>query len=76
MKRSRPSKRGSSEGQATPLVVNGWRLLVWTEFEERWRALKTEVERLRKRDPSGYRTHSGRETIEGRKRRCAGRHSG
>ncbi|MGQ0562561.1 MAG: type II toxin-antitoxin system YhaV family toxin [Gemmatimonadota bacterium] len=57
MKRSRRSK-DSSERPATPLVVNGWRLLVWSEFEQRWRALKTEVERLRERDPGGYRTTS------------------
>jgi toxin YhaV len=35
--------------------VNGYRLLVWPAFAERWRALKAEVERLRERDPGGYR---------------------
>jgi toxin YhaV len=38
-----------------PLVVNGWRLMVWSEFAERWHALRAEVERLRQRDPGGYR---------------------
>jgi toxin YhaV len=35
--------------------VNGYHLLVWPAFAERWRALKAEVERLRERDPEGYR---------------------
>ena len=41
--------------QPRPLVVNGWRLLVWPEFADRWRALRAEVERLRRQDPEGYR---------------------
>ena len=53
------SGSGTSEGAARksrPLVVNGWRLFVWTEFAERWRALRGEVERLRQHDPEGYRS--------------------
>ena len=38
-----------------PLVVNGYHLLVWTDFASRWRGLRAEVERLRERDPDGYR---------------------
>ncbi len=52
-----PSReRGDAAGRKPrPLVVNGYYLLVWPAFAERWRALKTEVEWLRKRDPDGYR---------------------
>jgi toxin YhaV len=46
---------GAPGGRPRPLVVNGYRLLVWPAFAERWRALKAEVERLRERDPEGYR---------------------
>jgi toxin YhaV len=38
-----------------PLVVNDYRLLVWSDFGTRWRNLRAEVERLRARDPEGYR---------------------
>ena len=49
-------ERGDTAGdKPRPLVVNGYRLLVWPAFAERWRALKAEVERMRKRDPHGYR---------------------
>jgi toxin YhaV len=37
------------------LVANGYRLLVWPAFAERWGALKAEVERQRERDPDRYR---------------------
>lgn len=30
--------------------------MVWSSFAERWRDLRLEVERLRARDPDGYRT--------------------
>jgi toxin YhaV len=38
-----------------PLVVNGYYLLVWPAFAERWRKLRAEVERLRDSDPDHYR---------------------
>lgn len=52
------SKSGAREGAARtprPLVVNGWRLFVWPEFAERWRALRADVERLRQNKPHEYR---------------------
>jgi toxin YhaV len=46
-----------SPGADPPLVVNGWRILVWTQFRDRWTALRREVARLRERDPEGYVRH-------------------
>ena len=56
----RARKRQPTPGEGEPpqtLVVNGWTILVWTQFAERWTALRREVDRLRERDPHGYRTH-------------------
>ncbi|MEX2584042.1 MAG: type II toxin-antitoxin system YhaV family toxin [Gemmatimonadota bacterium] len=39
----------------SPHVVNGYHLLVWPAFDERWRNLRAAVERLREQDPDGYR---------------------
>ena len=58
MTRGKPERK-PKEGEAPgsrPLVINGFRLLVWTDFAERWRALRAEVERLRAQDPEGYRS--------------------
>jgi toxin YhaV len=41
--------------QGRPLIVNGYYLLVWPAFADRWRSLKAEVERLRERDRENYR---------------------
>lgn len=41
-----------------PLVINGWKIYVWRDFRERWTALRTHVEELRRRDPEEYRTTS------------------
>ncbi len=52
------SRGRSGEGAARkprPLVVNGWRLYVWPGFADRWHALRAAVEKLRQRDPEGYR---------------------
>jgi toxin YhaV len=54
------ARRARGEGGAAgrrprPLFVNGYHLLVWPAFAERWRSLRAEVERLRARDPEGYR---------------------
>jgi toxin YhaV len=38
-------------------LYNGWRLYAFEPFAERLAALKEEVERLRARDPEGYRRH-------------------
>ena len=38
-------------------MVNGWTILVWTQFRERWTSLRLEVARLKARDPEGYRGH-------------------
>lgn len=38
-------------------LYNGWRLYAFQPFAERLAALKTEVERLRAKDPGGYRRH-------------------
>jgi toxin YhaV len=45
---------GGDDG-SRPLVANGYQLLVWPGFAERWQRLRTEVERLRESDPEGYR---------------------
>ena len=37
------------------LVVNGYLLMAWPGFSERFRALREEVERLRAKDPENYR---------------------
>jgi toxin YhaV len=47
-------KGGASGQRSRPLVVNGYHLLVWPGFANRWRNLKTEVERLRANDPENY----------------------
>lgn len=47
---------GAAAGRTPrPLVVNGYRLLVWPAFAEQWRNLRAKVEHLRERDPEGYR---------------------
>jgi toxin YhaV len=51
-----PDGEGGAARRPRPLVVNGYRLLVWPVFAEQWRDLKAEVERLRERDPEGYRS--------------------
>lgn len=38
-------------------LYNGWRLYAFQLFAERLAALKKEVERLRAKDPEGYRRH-------------------
>lgn len=38
-------------------LYNGWRLYAFEPFAERLAALKKEVERLRAKDPEGYRRH-------------------
>ena len=44
-----------TSGGAAPLVVNGWRLYAHPLFLDQVEALIAEVERLKARDPSGYR---------------------
>ena len=53
------SKRPSAAELADdpPIQSNGWTLLQWPAFGDRWRALIAEVERLREKDPQGYTSH-------------------
>src|SRR5687767_2922496 len=46
-----------SRGDIRPpaLVVNGWTLLFWTEFRDRWSAILAEAKAARTADPIGYR---------------------
>jgi hypothetical protein len=46
-----PRQGGRVRTTAAPLIVNGYHLLVWPAFAERWRNLNAEVGRLRDRDP-------------------------
>jgi toxin YhaV len=58
--RGRPSSRKPAAADREPdppLVVNGWTILAWTQFGERWTALRREVARLRERDSAGYLGH-------------------
>lgn len=48
------SKRRATGQRPRPVVINGYHLLVWPAFAERWRKLKAEVERLRDADPENY----------------------
>lgn len=48
-------KEGATGQNPRPVVVNGYHLLVWPGFAKRWRKLKAEVERLREKNPEGYR---------------------
>jgi toxin YhaV len=54
-RRKEASSGGAAGGGPRPLVVNGYHLLVWPAFSERWQALRAEVERQRQKDPEGYR---------------------
>lgn len=59
MSRSRKqAKARQSEDPAPPLVCNGWRIFVWSEFRSTWTALRKEVERLSQVDPQGYKALS------------------
>lgn len=39
-----------------PLVVDGWTIHVWSEFRDRWEAMRKSVEAVRVADPEGYRS--------------------
>lgn len=56
MARATRAAGGADERGPPPLVVNGYHLLVWPAFADRWRGLKAEVERIRDRDPDGYKS--------------------
>ena len=45
-----------SDANATPIVINGWRLFAHPLFLNQLESLTAEVERLRRRDPEGYRS--------------------
>jgi toxin YhaV len=40
---------------ASAVVVNGWTLLFWISFRERWDAIRDAAAHARARDPEGYR---------------------
>lgn len=39
---------------ASAVVVNGWSLLFWTEFRDRWAAMSDAAREARNADPDGY----------------------
>jgi toxin YhaV len=45
----------STPASPRALVVNGWTLLFWTEFRDRWTALGDAAHVARTADPTGYR---------------------
>ena len=45
-----------SDASATPIAINGWRLFAHPLFLNQLESLTAEVERLRRRDPEGYRS--------------------
>jgi toxin YhaV len=47
-------KSPPAEIDSATLVINGWTVLVWPEFGERWIALITAVARRRVDDPGGW----------------------
>ncbi|HEX8695367.1 MAG TPA: type II toxin-antitoxin system YhaV family toxin [Longimicrobium sp.] len=51
-----------------PFVVNGWKIYVWSEFAERWRALRQAVEVLRRNDPLGWVHHPEARFLEALRR--------
>lgn len=55
MARRARGKGGVAGERPRPLIVDGYHLLVWPAFAKRWRELKAEVERLREKNPDGYR---------------------
>ncbi len=64
-RRQQPEKQASRQaatppGMAapaipSPVVVNGWRLLFWSSFRERWTAIRDAARAAREADPDGYR---------------------
>lgn len=48
--------RGSRSAAPVPLVVNGWTLLFWADFRDRWTAIREAARNARSADPVGY-TH-------------------
>lgn len=40
--------------RGAPLVVNGWTLLFWTDFRDRWNAMSDSARNARVADPAGY----------------------
>lgn len=40
-----------------PLVCNGWRIYVWSEFRSTWTKLRREVEELAAKHPDSYKQH-------------------
>jgi len=56
--RARPGKTGGrSTPEPVPVARNGWQIYVWGEFRQTWSRLRSEVERLRARDPNDYKRH-------------------
>jgi len=51
---ARTSARASSRTRTASLVVNGWTLLFWTAFRERWDAMRDAARDAREADPDGF----------------------
>lgn len=52
--RGRGGPRRATAASGSPLVVNGWTLLFWTAFRDRWTALREAARDARTADPIGY----------------------
>ncbi|MES2178301.1 MAG: type II toxin-antitoxin system YhaV family toxin [Gemmatimonadota bacterium] len=52
-KRTR-SKNSPAARTTAPVVINGWTLLFWTSFRERWTDLGRAVQKARASDPERY----------------------
>src|ERR1041384_7223852 len=46
-----------------PLVLNGWSIFFYPDFRERFPALRADLERVRARDPVGYRSSSAAKVL-------------
>jgi toxin YhaV len=53
--RVRDAKPARVAAAAPALVVNGWTLLFWTGFRDRWTAMRDAAREARNADPIGYR---------------------
>lgn len=53
-KRRESRKERQVKSEDLPLVINGWKILVWSDFRTRWVALRKLVEELRQQNPGGY----------------------
>jgi toxin YhaV len=67
MRHGRRSERADDERRSPeepPLVINGWSIYFHPDFADRFQALRAGFERVRGRDPDGYRTSSPAKVFE------------